>query len=132
MDYVDLGSRLQHRLHADQSVRSLGSQAEGHIEGSQGRPNKNFGLQRSPRPEQSDQGAPDQPANIAHQEEVSTDSRSPVSRFGFAVGTTPLVRDLTQGLFFHLNELAHTRYRKILEVSKYQGNADGTSVGHEY
>jgi hypothetical protein len=29
--------------------------------------NKNFGLQRNPRPQQSDQGAPDQPANIAHQ-----------------------------------------------------------------
>jgi hypothetical protein len=33
-------------------------------------------LQRGPRPEQSDQGAPDQPANIAHRERVSADSRS--------------------------------------------------------
>ena len=28
--------------------------------------NKDFGLQRSPRPEQSDDSAPDQPAEIAH------------------------------------------------------------------
>jgi hypothetical protein len=28
--------------------------------------NKDFGFQRSPRPEQPDQGAPDQPAKIAH------------------------------------------------------------------
>jgi hypothetical protein len=33
-------------------------------------------LQRGPRPEQSDQGAPDQPAKIAHRERVSADSRS--------------------------------------------------------
>src|SRR5258708_18083653 len=37
---------------------------------------KVLGLQRSPRPEQSDQGAPDQPAKIAHQQRVSADSRS--------------------------------------------------------
>jgi hypothetical protein len=37
---------------------------------------KDLGLQRSPRPEQSDQGAPDQPAKIAHRERVSADSRS--------------------------------------------------------
>jgi hypothetical protein len=49
--------------------------------------NKDFGFQRSPRPEQSDQGAPDQPANVAHRTEVSTDSRAPVSHFGFTVGT---------------------------------------------
>jgi hypothetical protein len=35
----------------------------------------------------SDQGAPDQPAKIAHRELVSADSRPPVSRFEFAVGT---------------------------------------------
>jgi hypothetical protein len=29
---------------------------------------KDFGFQRSPRPEQSDQGAPDQPAKIAHRD----------------------------------------------------------------
>src|SRR6266446_5215568 len=46
-----------------------------------------LGLQRSPRPERSDQGAPDQLAKIAHRERVSADSRRPVSRFGFAVGT---------------------------------------------
>ena len=49
---------------------------------------KDLGLQRSPRPERSDQGAPDQLAKIAHRERVSADSRRPVSRFGFAVGTT--------------------------------------------
>ena len=48
---------------------------------------KDLGLQRSPRPERSDQGAPDQLAKIAHRERVSADSRRPVSRFGFAVGT---------------------------------------------
>jgi hypothetical protein len=37
---------------------------------------KDLDLQGSPRPEQSDQGAPDQPAKIAHQERVSADSRS--------------------------------------------------------
>src|SRR6266436_10389663 len=35
-----------------------------------------LGLQRSPRPEHSNQGAPDQPAKIAHRERVSADSRS--------------------------------------------------------
>jgi hypothetical protein len=29
---------------------------------------QDLGFQRSPRPEQSDQGAPDQPAKIAHRE----------------------------------------------------------------
>jgi hypothetical protein len=48
---------------------------------------KDLGLQRSPRPERSDQGAPDQLAKIAHRERVSADSPRPVSRFGFAVGT---------------------------------------------
>ncbi len=48
---------------------------------------KDLGFQRSPRPEQSDQGAPDQPAKIAYRQRVSADSRRPVSRFGFAVGT---------------------------------------------
>src|SRR5262249_29747609 len=37
---------------------------------------KDLGLQLSPRPEQSDQGAPDQPAKITHAERVSADSRS--------------------------------------------------------
>jgi len=36
---------------------------------------EDLGLQRSSRPEQSDQGAPDQPAKIAHRQRVSTDSR---------------------------------------------------------
>jgi hypothetical protein len=37
---------------------------------------KVLGFQRSPRPEQSDQGVPDQPAKVAHRQRVSTDSRS--------------------------------------------------------
>jgi hypothetical protein len=37
---------------------------------------KDLGFQRSPRAEQSDQGAPDQPAKIAHRQRVSADSRS--------------------------------------------------------
>jgi hypothetical protein len=37
---------------------------------------KDLGFQRSSRPGQSDQGAPDQPAKIAHRERVSADSRS--------------------------------------------------------
>jgi hypothetical protein len=37
---------------------------------------KVLGLQRSPRPEYPNQGAPDQPAKIAHHERVSADSRS--------------------------------------------------------
>jgi hypothetical protein len=37
---------------------------------------KVLGFQRSPRPEQSDQGAPDQPAKVAHRQPVLTDSRS--------------------------------------------------------
>jgi len=36
---------------------------------------KDLGLQRSPRPEHSYQGTPDQPAKIAHWERVSADSR---------------------------------------------------------
>src|SRR5262249_61026943 len=49
---------------------------------------QDLGFQRSPRAEQSDQGAPDQPAKIAHRERVSADSQVAVSRLGFAVGTT--------------------------------------------
>jgi hypothetical protein len=37
---------------------------------------KDLGFQRSPRPEQSDQRAPDQPAKVAHRQRVSADSRS--------------------------------------------------------
>jgi hypothetical protein len=37
---------------------------------------KDLGLQHSPRPEQSDQGVPDQPAEIAHRQRVLADSRS--------------------------------------------------------
>jgi hypothetical protein len=37
---------------------------------------KVLGFQHSPRPEQSDQGAPDQPAKVAHRQRVSTDSWS--------------------------------------------------------
>src|SRR5260221_1261584 len=37
---------------------------------------KDLGFQRSPRLEQSDQGAPDQPAKVAHRQRVSADSRS--------------------------------------------------------
>jgi hypothetical protein len=48
---------------------------------------KDLGFQRSPRPEQSDQGAPDQPAKIAHRERVSADSQSQSAGLGFAVGT---------------------------------------------
>ena len=36
---------------------------------------KDLSFQRSPRPEQPDQGTPDQPAKIAHWERVSADSR---------------------------------------------------------
>src|SRR5262249_36434775 len=46
-------------------------------------------FQRSPRPEQSDQGAPDQPAKIAHRQQVSRFAVA-VSGFGFAVGTAHL------------------------------------------
>jgi hypothetical protein len=34
--------------------------------------------------------------------------------------STPLVRDLTQRLFFGVNELGHIRIRKIAGVSEYQ------------
>src|SRR6516164_2832346 len=43
---------------------------------------KDLGLQRSPRPEQSDQGAPDQSAKIAHRERVSADSQSESAGLG--------------------------------------------------
>src|SRR5262245_7635090 len=46
---------------------------------------KDLGLQRSSRPEKSDQRAPDELANVSHRKQVSTDSRILVSRFGFAV-----------------------------------------------
>ena len=51
---------------------------------------EDFGFQRSPRPKQPDQGAPDQSAKIAHRWGLSTDSRASVSCFGFAVGTRAL------------------------------------------
>jgi hypothetical protein len=41
-----------------------------------------LGFQRSPRPEQSDQDAPDQPAKIAHRERVSADSQSQSAGLG--------------------------------------------------
>src|SRR5216684_1793993 len=44
---------------------------------------KDLGFQRSPRPEQSDQGAPDQPVKIAHRGRVSADSRSRSAVLGF-------------------------------------------------
>ena len=50
--------------------------------------NQDFGFQCGPRPEQSDQDAPHQSAEIRHQKQISTDSRALVSRFRFAVGTT--------------------------------------------
>jgi hypothetical protein len=43
---------------------------------------KDLCFQRSPRPEQPDQGAPDQPAKIAHRERVSADSRARSAVFG--------------------------------------------------
>jgi hypothetical protein len=49
---------------------------------------EDFDFQRGPRPEQPDQGAPDQSAKIAHQLGLSTDSRAPVSCLGFAVDRT--------------------------------------------
>jgi choline dehydrogenase-like flavoprotein len=48
---------------------------------------KDFSLQGSPRPEQSDHGTPDQPAEIVHCARLFTDSQATVSRIGFAVGT---------------------------------------------
>jgi hypothetical protein len=48
---------------------------------------KVLGFQRSPRPEQSDEGAPDQPAKVAHRQRVSTDSWSRSAVFEFALGT---------------------------------------------
>src|SRR6516164_136763 len=51
---------------------------------------QDLGFQRSPRAEQSGQGAPDQPAKIAHRERVSADFAVAVSSFGFAVGTAGL------------------------------------------
>lgn len=48
---------------------------------------KDLGFQRSPRPKQSSQGAPDQSAKVAHREAVLADSRSQSAAFGFAVGT---------------------------------------------
>ena len=44
---------------------------------------KNFGFQRGARPEQPNQGAPDQPAKIAPSMELSTNSRGTVSCFWF-------------------------------------------------
>ena len=47
---------------------------------------QNLGFQRSPRPEQSHQRAPDQPAKIAHRERVSADSRSRSAVLGLRLG----------------------------------------------
>ena len=48
---------------------------------------KDLGLQRSPRSEYSDQGAPDQPEKIAHLGATISRFAVAVSRFEFAVGT---------------------------------------------
>jgi len=48
---------------------------------------KDFGFQRGSRPEQPDQGAPNQPAKIAHRSRLSPDSPGSASCLGFAVGT---------------------------------------------
>ena len=49
--------------------------------------NKDFGFQRSPRPEQSNQGAPDQSAKIDLHRQTSADSLTLARGFKFAVGT---------------------------------------------
>src|SRR5262249_55507683 len=48
---------------------------------------KDFGFQRGSRPEQPDQGAPNQPAKIAHRSRLSPESPGSASCLGFAVGT---------------------------------------------
>src|SRR5271169_5242808 len=64
---------------------SLGRSAMQHIELVS--KEQDFSMQRSPRPEWCEDRRPHQPAKIAHQNEVSTDSQTIVSRFQFAVGT---------------------------------------------
>jgi hypothetical protein len=48
---------------------------------------QDLSLQCSPRPKQSDQATPEQPAKIPHQANYRPIRRPPVSRFRFAVGT---------------------------------------------
>src|SRR5262249_55723573 len=48
---------------------------------------EDLGFQRSPRPKQSDQGAPDQTAKIAHGGRVAADSGAGVGCLGLGVGT---------------------------------------------
>src|SRR5437763_1363739 len=64
---------------------------------------KDFGFQRRPRPEQSDHGAPEQSAEIAHHQQASADSLTLTSRFGFAVGTAGAMQ--RAGLDYFLSEL---------------------------
>src|SRR5215831_3447857 len=56
-------------------------------------------FQRSARPEQSSQGAPDQPAKVAHRQRVSADSQSQSAGLGlrYGQGSAPLrpLRDLS-------------------------------------
>ena len=68
---IETGKHQAINIAERQSLRGLAPQ---HIELMS--EDEDLGFQRSPRPEQSDHGAPDQPAKIAHRERVSADSRS--------------------------------------------------------
>src|SRR3984893_10749500 len=74
---------------------------------------KDLGFQRSPRPEQSDQGAPDQPAKIAHRERVSADSRSRSAVLGLRYGQRGRGRSRADGA---------TSSRIVLMLVKKPGN----------
>jgi hypothetical protein len=84
--WADLNLSRKHQAVNVAEGRSLREFAPQHIELVS--KDEDFRFQRSPRPEQSDQGAPDQPTKIAHRERVSADSPSSVSVFRFAVGTS--------------------------------------------
>jgi hypothetical protein len=58
-----IGNELEVIAHAVRPVRGFAPQ---HVELMS--KDKDLSFQRSPRPEQSDQGAPDQPAKITHRE----------------------------------------------------------------
>src|SRR5207245_2702306 len=70
----DLAKRRKHQPVNVAKRQSLWGFAPQHVELMS--KDEDLGLQRSSRPEESDQGAPDQPAKIAHRQRVSADSRS--------------------------------------------------------
>jgi hypothetical protein len=86
-----------------------------------------LGLQRSPRPEHSNQGAPDQPTKVAHRQRVSADSRSRSAVLSLRLG---------QGLLQQTKVCSRGEYigegynrAKIAQKVRFNGNAGSSFAG---